>query len=46
MCTPDYNVAFVLAARTFMVQIAESLDLMRTERRTGRGFPQAFPQFL
>jgi replicative superfamily II helicase len=46
MCTPDYNVAFVLAARTIVVQTAESFDSMRRERHTGRGFPQAFPQFL
>jgi hypothetical protein len=46
MCTPDYNVAFVLAARTIVVQTAESLDSMRKEHGSGRGFPQAFPQFL
>jgi hypothetical protein len=46
MCTPDYNVAFGLVARTNVVQTAESLDLMRRERRTGPVFPQAFPQFL
>jgi hypothetical protein len=46
MCTPDYNVAFVPALRTIVVQTAESLDLMRGEWRAGPGFPQAFPQFL
>jgi hypothetical protein len=46
MCTPDYNVALVSAARTIVVQTAETLDSMRKERHAGRGFPQAFPQIL
>jgi hypothetical protein len=47
MCTPDYyNVSFRAAARTIVVQTAETPDLMRSKRRSGGGFPQAFPQIL
>jgi len=47
MCTPDYNVAFVvLSGRTIVVQTAEMLAMMRRKVSIDVRFPQAFPQIL
>jgi hypothetical protein len=34
------------AGRTIVVQTAQTSDLARRHRRSGQGFPQAFPQIL